>query len=144
MNVVILKGNICFAPELKATTSGKSVVTLRLAVARYNDETDYFDVVLWNKTAEAAARFLQKGSTILVRGTLQNRSWPGADGRTRYVTEVVADAVDFLDKKKSGTDAAPTHPPSDVPQAAPQEAPQATQGTLSAFEGLAPDDELPF
>lgn len=156
MNIVVIKGNLTDSPELKNTANGKSVTTMRMAVSRYGYGVDYFDVVVWNKTAEAVAKFLKKGSAVLVRGTLQNRTWEGRDGTKRKVTEIVADEVDFLDKKPASPeqeDELPIDFP--APRATPQETPNAPPPTLttiaqravpdlSGFEELDPNDELPF
>src|SRR5690606_6277537 len=82
---------------------GVAVTTFRVAVDRPftnqqgERETDFFPVVTWRKLAETCARNLSKGRLVAVEGRLQTRSYQGQDGGTRWVTEVVADNVRFLD-----------------------------------------------
>lgn len=105
MNKVILIGNLAAEPESRTTPSGIAQCTLRLAVQRRiankdgKHETDFFNVICWRQTAEFAARFLAKGRKIAVEGSLQTRSYDAHDGSKRYVTEVIADQVEFCDSK---------------------------------------------
>ena len=106
MNKVILIGNLANDPELRTTASGISQCTFRLAVQRrYTNqqtglrETDFITVVCWRGTADTAAKFLHKGNKCGVEGSLQTRSYTANDGTKRYVTEVVADELEFLTPK---------------------------------------------
>ena len=106
LNSVQLIGNLGRDPEMRYTASGKAVANLRLAVTTgfgENQRTDWFQVVAWDKLAEACNRYLAKGSRIFVAGRLQIRQWEGNDGQTRYATEVVARRVIFLDRPNGGT-----------------------------------------
>ena len=108
MNKVILIGNLAADPETRTTNSGITQCTLRLAVQRRfsgadgKRETDFFTVVCWRQTAEFAARFLSKGRKVAVEGSLQTRSYDAQDGSKRYVTEAIADNVEFCDSKPEG------------------------------------------
>ena len=109
MNKVILIGNLAADPESRTTQSGIAQCTLRLAVQRRfanqqtgQRETDFFTVVCWRQTAEFAARYLSKGRKVAVEGSLQTRSYDAQDGSKRYVTEVVANSVEFCDSKPEG------------------------------------------
>ena len=109
MNKVILIGNLAADPESRTTQSGVAQCTLRLAVTRrFADkqtgkrESDFFNVVCWRQTAEFAAKYLTKGRKICVEGSLQTRSYDAQDGSKRYVTEVIADNVEFCDSKPEG------------------------------------------
>ncbi|NIR49914.1 MAG: single-stranded DNA-binding protein [Phycisphaerae bacterium] len=96
VNKVIIVGNLGQEPELKTTKNQASVVTLSLATNRvYQDEVgntresvDWHRVVLWGKTAEVAAKYLNKSSKIYVEGSLRTRQWQDKNGETRYTTEV--------------------------------------------------------
>jgi len=96
-------GRTANQPELRYTTQGVAVCTFRIAVDRPfknqqgERETDFFPVVTWRKLAETCAHNLNKGRLVAVEGRLQNRSYIAQDGSTRWVTEVVADNVRFLD-----------------------------------------------
>ena len=100
-NKIVLSGNLVKAPELRTTNSDKSVATFSLAVKRdYGEETDFFNIVVWGKNGENCAKYLDKGSKVLVIGQLQNRSYETKDGSKRTVTEVICDSVEFLTFKE--------------------------------------------
>lgn len=105
LNRAILIGRLTRDPELKYTTSGTAVATFTLAVDRFranaqgDREADFIPIVVWQKQAENCANFLGKGSLVAVDGRIQTRSYDAKDGTKRYVTEIVAEAVRFLDKK---------------------------------------------
>lgn len=100
-NKIVLSGNLTKAPELRETPNGKSVATFSLAVKRdYGDETDFFNIVVWGKNGENCAKYLDKGSKVLVVGQLQNRSYEAKDGSKRTVTEINASEVEFLTFKE--------------------------------------------
>jgi len=108
MNRVILVGRLTKDPELRYTPSGAAVATFTLAINRTftnqqgEREADFINVVVWRRQAENAANFLKKGSLAGVDGRLQSRSYEGQDGRRVYVTEVVAESVQFLEPKGGG------------------------------------------
>ena len=116
MNKVILIGNLAADPESRTTQSGVQQCTLRLAVQRAwagkdgNREADFFNVVCWRQTAEFAARYLSKGRKVAVEGSVQNRSYTAQDGSKRYVTEIVADRLEFVDRAPDAAHAARTIP----------------------------------
>ena len=101
-NKVILTGNLTKNPELTTTSNGKSVIRFTLAVSRnYKNtngkvETDFINIVIWNLLAENCNKYLKKGSKCTVVGTIQNRSYEAQDGTKRYITEIVAEEVEFL------------------------------------------------
>lgn len=99
MNSVALIGRLGKAPESRSTGSGKKVANFSIAVDHgYGDKktTHWIDVVAWEKTAEAAVNYLEKGSRVAVKGRLQQRSWQDRDGNTRNKLEVVAEELTFL------------------------------------------------
>ena len=112
MNRVILIGNLTKDPELSQTNNDLSVCKFNVAVSRSygKQETDFFTVIAWRTQADNCARFLKKGSKVAVSGSIQNRSYDGNDGVKRYVTEIVADEVQFLTTKGQAEEesAAPT------------------------------------
>ncbi|MGE8204790.1 single-stranded DNA-binding protein [Heyndrickxia sp. NPDC080065] len=107
MNRVILVGRLTKDPELRYTPSGVAVATFTLAVNRtYTNqqgerEADFINCVIWRKPAENVANFLKKGSLAGVDGRLQTRNYEGQDGKRVYVTEVVAESVQFLEPRNS-------------------------------------------
>ena len=104
LNKVVLIGRLTRDPELRFTpTNGTAVASFTLAVGRMNgkDETDFIDIVVWNKQAESCAQYLSKGKLAAVAGRLQIRSYEAKDGTKRRVAEVVAETVQFLSPRGS-------------------------------------------
>ena len=105
MNKVVLIGNLTKDPDVRTTSGGASVTTLSIAVnRRFKDKsgervTDYFRVVAWNKLADICGKYLVKGSKVSVSGELQTKDYEAKDGTKRYVTEILADEVEFLTPK---------------------------------------------
>lgn len=142
MNKVILSGNIAGEIESRTTGSGLAQASFRLAVQRKfsnqqgERETDFFQVVAFRKTAEFCQKYLAKGRKVIVEGAVQNRSYDAKDGTKRYVTEVIADNVEFADSKPEGAQGGNTAPRGGYNQ---QPAPR-QQG----FAELPDDEPLPF
>jgi single-strand DNA-binding protein len=103
LNKVILVGRVCKEPELKFIKgSGTAVTTFSMAVDRRfkkegQQEADFINIVIWGKQAEATAKYTTKGKLIGVSGRLEIRSYEAKDGTKRYVTEVIADEVQFIE-----------------------------------------------
>ena len=110
MNKVVLIGNLASDPESRTTQSGVAQASFRLAVQRRfssangERETDFFQIVAWRKTAELCQKYLAKGRKVAVEGSLQARSYDAKDGSKRYVTEVIADNIEFLENKAGNAD----------------------------------------
>ena len=108
MNKVILIGNLARDPELITTNNGVSLCKFSLAVQRNfsgsdgEREADFLPIIVWRGQAENCSRYLTKGSKCAVCGNIQTRSYEAQDGTKRYVTEIVADSVEFLNTKGSG------------------------------------------
>lgn len=104
MNLVTLTGNICNDLELKTTNGGKNVCSFNLAVKRpyAKDVTDFITIVAWNKQAEILTKYCGKGTKIGVSGILTSRKWQDADSKNRVAFEVIANEIEFLDKKVDG------------------------------------------
>ena len=104
VNRVEILGRLGVDPDIKYTPSGKAVCKLKIATDRrvkngdsYKDETEWHQVTLWDKDAEAAGRQLKKGSHFhVISGRLQTRMWE-KDGQKHYTTEIVAELVTFPD-----------------------------------------------
>ena len=108
MNKVILVGRLTKEPELRGTQTGKSVASFTLAVDSGfgdNKKTDFIPIVVWGNPAEFCAKYLTKGSKILVDGKIQVRNYDNKEGKKVYVTEVIAFSVEGLDNKKQGENA---------------------------------------
>ena len=105
VNKVILVGNLGRDPELRATTSGQSVCNFSLATTerftgrdgQSREQTEWHNIVVWGKPAEACGRYLKKGSQAYIEGRITNREFEARDGSgKRYRTEIVAQRVQFL------------------------------------------------
>ena len=107
MNKVVLVGNLTKDPELSTTTSGISVCRFTLAVSRRfvgsngERETDFINIVVWRGQAENCHKYLKKGSKCGVVGSIQTRNYDAQDGSKRYVTEIVADEVEFISTSRA-------------------------------------------
>jgi len=107
INRVILVGRLTKDPEYRQTPSGVSVATFTLAVNRSftnsqgEREADFINVVVFRKQAENVNKYLSKGSLAGVDGRIQSRSYENNEGRRVFVTEVVADSVQFLEPKNN-------------------------------------------
>lgn len=102
MNRVDLVGRLTRDPELRHTSSGRAVCQINLAINRTftnqsgEREADFINVVVWDKQAENVSKYVSKGRLVSVEGRLQSRSYDDKDGKKVYVTEVVANSVQFL------------------------------------------------
>ena len=105
MNKVILIGRLTKDPEIRFTQSGKSVASFSLAVSRgFNKNTeqtnvDFIPVIAWEKLADICSTHLQKGRKVSIEGKLRVRHYDGQDGSKRYITEVIAQEIEFLGSK---------------------------------------------
>lgn len=141
MNKVILIGNLSRDPELATTNGGVSVCRFTIAVQRRfqnadgEREADFINVVVWRGQAENCHKFLRKGSKCAVVGRIQTSSYETQDGTKRYVTEVIADEVEFIGTRPRDDEggASFTREPR-------QAAPQKQTAELEPID----DDSLPF
>ena len=107
MNKVILIGNVAADPESRTTSSGIAQCSFRLAVQRRFTnqsgvrEADFLPIVCWRNTAEFASKYLLKGRRVAVEGSIQTRSYDAQDGTKRYVTEIIADNLEILDRSEN-------------------------------------------
>lgn len=134
MNKVILIGNLTKDPELSTTNSGINYCRFTLAVPkRFSNQgerdAEFINIVVWRVQADNCHKYLKKGSKACVVGSLQTRSYDAQDGSKRYVTEVVAEEVEFLSTRNS------TDNSSSVPSSSDNDASE-----LQPIE----DDTLPF
>lgn len=110
MNHITLLGRLVKDPEIKYTPSEKCVAQFTLAVDRPfknadgTRDADFIPVVVWNRAAELVGNSCVKGHRLLVEGRLQIRSYQAKDGTKKYITEVIANSVEFIERK---SDSAP-------------------------------------
>lgn len=146
MNHVSLIGRLAADPEARTTQSGISQCGFRLAVQRrYANaqgvrEADFINIVAWRGTADFCTRYFRKGMRVGIEGSIQTRSYQAQDGSKRYVTEVLAENVEFCEDKKDAASAAP------APGAQPLSGQQTDMRAAMAGEGFTEvdDDEMPF
>lgn len=142
MNRVVLIGRLTRDPELRYIAgSGTAVSTFTLAVDRNfkskdgQKEADFINIVVWNKQAENVANYLTKGRLAAVTGRIQTRSYEGNDGQKRNVTEIVADEVQFLERKEGASAPGPRFQSDDIPDFG------TSDDGFSPIEG---EDDIPF
>ncbi len=107
VNKVILVGNLGADPDLRSTTSGQSVCELRLATSEKwtdkqgekQEKTEWHRVILWDKAADNAAKYLEKGRQVYVEGKIETRTWDDKDGNKRYTTEIRCFNIQYLGGK---------------------------------------------
>lgn len=115
LNKVQLIGRLGRDPEMKYLPSSKAFTTFSLATnsrrqssaGAWEDQTEWHNVVCWDKLAETANEYLRKGSQVFISGRLQTRQWEGKDGQKQQRTEIVADDLILLDPKDEGRAPAP-------------------------------------
>lgn len=164
LNKVILAGHLAETPELKQTTGANpvSVCKVRLIINRPKKQDgspggmDGFDVIAWRGAAEFVSRYFRKGQAMCVTGKLQNRSYKDKNNETRWVTEIVADEINFVDSANNNQQNAPVAPQNNaggIRQAPPTnntpqaQTPQSTQQNAQTYAPQyypSPDDDLPF
>jgi len=146
LNKVMLIGNLTADPELKTTSSGISVTTFTIAVQRRfarqqaegQQTADFINIVAWRQSAEFVCKYFAKGRPILVCGSIQTRTWTDQANQKRYVTEVVADEVGFVDSKPFEGSGASSMPTDNLGVAS------FNNTGASKFEEVTDDDNLPF
>lgn len=138
LNCVTLIGRLTADPELRTTTTGKSVANFTIAVDRAyskggNKETDFINIVCWEGTADFVSKYFGKGSMIAIQGSIQTRNYEDKDGNKRTAFEVLAREVSFCGGKNETN-------------SAPAQATPTYQATASEpdFEEIPDDEDLPF
>ncbi len=146
VNKVILVGNLGADPDMRYTPSGAGVCELRIATSdswtdkngQRQERTEWHRVIVWGKRAEVCAKYLSKGRQVYVEGRIQTRNYDDKDGNKRYITEVIANDVQFLGGGKEGggarrgSDDSPPPPEPDF------------YGAPGGGGGGGPDDDIPF
>jgi len=120
LNRVMLIGNLGKDPEIRYTAGGTAVASFSVATTeKWKDkqgqqqaETEWHNIVVWNKLAEICGDYLKKGNKVYLSGKIKTRKWQDKDGNDRYTTEIVADDMKMLDGKPSNNQDGYT-PPAD-------------------------------
>lgn len=155
LNRTVLAGRLVRDPELRYTSNGVAVSNFTLACNRPfknqdgEQEADFIQCVAWRKQAENIANYMKKGSLVGIDGRIQTRSYEGQDGKMVYVTEVLAESIQFLESRNSSgnTNSSNQQSYQQNNQQYQQSQPQAQQPNLFEQQGQAiniQDDDLPF
>jgi single-strand DNA-binding protein len=148
LNRVVLTGNLTKDPELRSTSGGTPLCSLRVACntrrkdptsGEWVDKPNYFDVTVWGAQAESCAAYLQKGRPVAIDGRLEWREWEAPDGSgKRQATSIVAERVQFLGTRDAAEGDGRAVPQTDVPTDT------AEFDHAAAGGGFPNDDDLPF
>jgi len=145
INRVVLTGNLTRDPELRSTSGGTSVCSLRIACntrrrsaqGEWEDKPNYFDVTVWGAQGENCANYLSKGRPVAIDGRLEWREWQDKEGNKRQSIDIIADSVQFLGSRDGAENGGRFTPQSDVPAD--------TADFQPAPSGGGPgDDDIPF
>lgn len=115
LNKVFILGNLTRDPEMRSLPSGVPVTNFSVATNRVwkdrdgnkKESADFHNIVVFSRQAEIASQYLKKGSSVLIEGRIQTRSWEGQDGQKKYRTEIIADRIQ-LGPRNTGQGGAPT------------------------------------
>lgn len=146
LNRVIMQGRLCADVELRRTTSGMSVASFRIACndsrkgPNGEDITLFMNCTMWGNRAENLAKFVRKGSNILIEGRLTSRKYTNKAGQEVTTFEINADNFELLDPK--GANAAQSGYVADAPASAPMSQAKPSSGNLDSFDVV--EDDLPF
>ena len=160
MNKVLLVGRLTKDPEIRTLTSGGNVANFSIAVNRNfrnkegNIEADFINIVVFGRQVDNIARYVFKGNLVGIEGRMQTRTYDAQDGNKRYVTEVVADNVEFLSSKNSNNNVSePVNAYVDTTSSVYTDAPSREEGIDVSSEDpfkdfgsevALSDDDLPF
>ena len=140
MNSVTITGRLAAQPEVKTTSTGKSVCSFRLAVnrPRVKDKTDWIPCTAWNQSAEYLSKYASKGNRIGVSGVLTSREYEDKDGNKRTAYEVLTDSVEILESRSASS---ATTSSSEAPKTA-----ETSSESFADMEGIETldEEELPF
>jgi single-strand DNA-binding protein len=111
LNKVFLVGRVANVPEIQSTQTGRKVCKLSLATSRIwkgqdgskKEETNFHNIILWERLAEVAGNYATKGALLLVEGRIQNRSWDDKEGKKRYITEIIAESIQLGPKSANSS-----------------------------------------
>ncbi len=153
LNKVMLIGNVGKDPEVRDFEGGMRRATFTLATSerfRDRENTEWHNIVAWRQLAELAEKYIHKGSQIYVEGRITSRSWDGNDGAKHYVTEIIANTIQLLDRRTDGQYSDPGAQPSSAPGYSRPAAPVPQRTAPAAEPAPAPTadptdvDDLPF
>jgi single-strand DNA-binding protein len=151
VNKVILVGNLGKDPETRYMPNGKAVTNFTIATSEswkdkqtgeQREQTEWHNIVMYDRLAEIAAEYLRKGSQVYVEGRLRTRKWQDKEGRDRYTTEINANEMQMLGSRAGGAGGS-SEPRAERPAAAAAGGGRAAPAS-SGDEGTPFDDDIPF
>lgn len=140
LNSCTIQGRLTADPQLRQTTSGKSVCSFRIASTRNfgkEPETDWLDCVAWGQTGEFVSKYFQKGAQILLQGSIQTRQYQDKNGNNRKAVEINAERVFFCGGKQ-------TQGNEETPAQSHTAANESALDTSGCFAPIEEDEDLPF
>lgn len=154
VNKVILVGTLGADPELRQTNSGSSVCNMRIATNEWRpnattnekvEMTEWHSIVLFKRLAEVAEQILKKGSQVYIEGKLRTRKWQDREGNNRYSTEVIANDMQLLGSRRSGSGGyAPENQGNYMPENSKPSGSGSGSGGASMGDDADFDDDIPF
>ena len=157
VNKVIILGRLGQDPEIRSTASGTQIANLNIATTEIGkadaqgnrqEVTEWHRVVLFSRTAELAAQYLNKGSQVYIEGRLQTRKWQDQNGADRYSTEIVGNEMQFIggrqDNPPAQTQRQAQQPAQQPQQGFQQQQPQGFTGQPAQSGGFPEGDDIPF
>lgn len=151
LNKAMIIGNLTRDPEIKALPSGTKVCSFGVATNRIwkdkngvkQESADFHNIVVFGRQAETSAQYLKRGSSVLVEGRMQTRTWDGQDGQKKYRTEIVADRVQF-GPRSMGAGAGGSQKDVPVEDTSPKDASGTPVDTIEYPEEEINPDDIPF
>jgi single-strand DNA-binding protein len=155
LNKCMIIGNLGRDPEMRYTPSGQAVTQFTVATNRrwrdqqdeWQEETEWFRVVVWGQQAERVAERVRKGNKVYIEGRIQTRQWEDQSGQKRYTTELIANQVTSLERRERDDDAPfPDEPAGGErrPTSEPSASTSSTPSTSGPSSTAADFDDLPF
>ncbi|HVS80014.1 MAG TPA: single-stranded DNA-binding protein [Candidatus Paceibacterota bacterium] len=152
LNKAILIGNLTRDPELKSLPSGIQVASFSIATNRVwrdkngakQESADYHNIVVFGRQAETVSRYLKKGSSVLVEGRMQTRSWDAQDGSKKYRTEIIAERVQFGPRREGEGNYGGGAPKAASGADHQADAPMGDEGGAVDYPDEINPDEIPF
>jgi single-strand DNA-binding protein len=148
VNKVILVGNLGKDPEVRYSPNGSAMANVTIATTESwkdrqtgekQEKTEWHRVVFFSRLAEIVGEYLKKGSQVYVEGRLQTRKWQGQDGQDRYTTEIVANDMQMLGSRSTGSGTSDWSDQQSTANTIPGKAPASTSSAADDF-----DDDVPF
>lgn len=145
LNKVMILGRLGRDPEKKYTASGVAVCNFSVATSEsvkkgssFEEKTEWHKIIVFGNQAETVSKYVKKGSLVFIEGKIQSRSYQDKEGHEKYVTEIIANSVRFLDLKEGGSSERVYHPK----EGNAEQSGESSESAPAMIEG--DEDDLPF